>query len=150
MRFNKTVLAMIMLGAVLSIGIAAAQQANVSGHTFTVPNGYHVENTTANEMTLKKDAIHKITLNVIPKHASMTSLRPMLEKEGFELVGEDSYSLGIHPIEQQNYKTDGLLCMIYYTDAGNDSCVITNFMPESEFVPSGSANPVSTIISTID
>jgi hypothetical protein len=149
MKFGKIFLVMLVALALTTIGVVAAEQSSVSGHSFKIPDGYQIEKKDTDKIFLSKDNDHVIVLTIKDQLKSPSDLRDQYEKMGYKCIGEYKYNADGKQVIQQNYETLGVQFMAYMFDAGNDECLVSYIMPENETPSSGAANPVSTILGTI-
>lgn len=150
MKFNKIFLAILVLIVVSGIGIAVAGDASIGDHTFTIPDGFKVLESTDEMTILQEGDDHAIVVMVSDNVNSVEDSRKNLESKGYNFLGSEKYNADGKDVEQQNYGTDDLTVMAYVFDVGDEKCIVTYTIPSSETPPEGTDNPVTTILNTIE
>lgn len=150
MKFDKIFLAMLIVLVASSIGIAVAAEGTAGSHTFTVPDGFEVTNTTDEMTVLEKDNEHAIVVMLSNEIASSEDAKKTLESKGYTFINEGTYNADGKDVQQQNFEKDGLTVLAYVFDVGSEKCIVTYTIPSSETPPEGSDNPVTTILNTIE
>lgn len=150
MKFNKIFLAILVLIVVSGIGVAVAAEASVGDHTFTIPDGYKLLNSTDDTAILQEGNTHAIVVMMSDEVKSIDDSRKNLESKGYEFLGSQKYNADGKDVEQQNYGTDELTVMAYVFDVGSEKCIVTYTIPANETPEEGSDNPVTTILNTIE
>lgn len=150
MKFNRIFLAILVVLVVSCVGAAVAAEASVADHTFTIPDGFHILNSTDDSTILEQDDNHAIVVMVSDEVGTVEDARQSLESKGYKFLGSDTYNADGKDVQQQNYGTDTLTIMAYVFDAGSDKCIVTYTIPSSETPPEGADNPVTTILNSIE
>lgn len=150
MKFNKIFLAILVLIVVSGIGVAVAAEANVGDHTFTIPDGFKLMNSTDDTAILQQGDEQAIVVMMSDKVKSVDDSKKNLESQGYEFLGSQKYNADGKDVEQQNYGTDKWTIMAYVFDVGSEKCIVTYTIPANETPAEGSDNPVTTILNSIE
>ncbi|WP_407410443.1 hypothetical protein [Methanobrevibacter sp.] len=150
MKFSKIFLAILVVIAVSGIGIAAAAEANVGDHTFTIPDGFKLINSTGDTAILQQGDEQAIVVMMSDEVNSVDDAKKNLEAKGYEFIGSEKYNADGKDVEQQNYGTDKWSIMAYVFDVGSEKCIVTYTIPANETPAEGSDNPVTTILNSIE
>lgn len=149
MKIGKIFLVAAIMLVVLGMGIVVAEDISLGELEFTIPDGFEVKDSTDEMITLIQDNDHAIAV-MIPKSVSNSEdAKTYLVDQGYEFIGEETYTTDGKEVQQQNYKKDGYTVMAYILPAGADQCVVTYTIPEDQTPPEGSDNPVTTILNSI-
>ena len=150
MKFNRIFLSILVLLVVSCVGVAVAAEASIGDHTFTIPNGFKLTNSTDDATILEQDDNHAIVIMMSDEVGSVEEAKQNLESKGYTFLGSQTYNADGKDIVQQNYGTSDLTIMAYVFDVGSEKCIVTYTIPSSETPPEGSDNPVTTILNTIE
>lgn len=151
MKIKTTLIALAFLILACSMTAISAEDANVAGHSFEVPNDYKVLNTTDEQGVLEKDDSHAIVIIFADQVADSEDSISSLETKGYKFLGEETYDAEGFTINQQNFERNGLTVYSYNFKVSNgDYCIITFTMPSSETALEGDANPVTGILKTLE
>lgn len=150
MKFNRIFLSILVLLVVSCVGVAVAAEASIGDHTFTIPNGFKLTNSTDDATILEQDDNHAIVIMMSDEVGSVEDAKQNLESKGYTFLGSQTYNADGKDIVQQNYGTSDLTIMAYVFDVGSEKCIVTYTIPSSETPPEGSDNPVTTILNTIE
>lgn len=150
MKFSKIFLAILVLIVVSGIGVAVAAEANVGDHTFTIPDGFKLMNSTADSAILQQGDEQAIVVMMSDTVKSVDDSKKNLESQGYEFLGSQKYNADGKDVEQQNYGTDKWSIMAYVFDVGSEKCIVTYTIPANETPAEGSDNPVTTILNSIE
>ncbi|MEE0936185.1 MAG: hypothetical protein U0L42_11025 [Methanobrevibacter sp.] len=150
MKFNKIFLAILVLIVVSGIGVTVAAEANVGDHTFTIPDGFKLMNSTDDTAILQQGDEQAIVVMMSDKVKSVDDSKKNLESQGYEFLGSQKYNADGKDVEQQNYGTDKWTIMAYVFDVGSEKCIVTYTIPANETPAEGSDNPVTTILNSIE
>lgn len=150
MKFNKIFLAILVLIVVSGIGVAVAAEANVGDHTFTIPDGFKLMNSTDDTAILQQGDEQAIVVMMSDNVKSVDDSKKNLESQGYEFLGSQKYNADGKDVEQQNYGTDKWTIMAYVFDVGSEKCIVTYTIPANETPAEGSDNPVTTILNSIE
>jgi len=149
MKISKILLAILVLLVVSCVGVAVAAEASIEGHTFTVPDGFKVTNSTDDATILEQDDKHAIVVMMSDDVGSVEDAKQNLESKGYTFIGSQTYNTDGKDVVQQNYGTSDLTIMAYVFDVGSEKCIVTYTIPSSETPPEEGDNPVTTILNTI-
>lgn len=149
MKFGKIFLVMAIVLAVATISIAAAEEASLAGHTFTIPDGFKKVDMGSDKVGMSQDDDHAIVLTIAKDIKTPSELKASLEKEGYKFLSEDTYVADGKNVSQQNYNNNGSLFMAYTFDVDSDKCFVTYVIPENETPGEGPNNPVTVILDSI-
>ena len=150
MKFNKIFLAILVLIVVSGIGVAVAAEASVGDHTFTIPDGYKLLNSTDDTAILQEGNTHAIVVMMSDEVKSIDDARKNLESKGYEFLGENTYDAEGYSVTQQNFEKDGLTVYSYnFQMKDGKYCVITYTIPSSEQPGENEDNPITEIIKTL-
>jgi len=150
MKFNRIFLSILVLLVVSCVGVAVAAEASIGDHTFTIPDGFKLTNSTDDATILEQDDNHAIVIMMSDEVGSVEDAKQNLESKGYTFLGSQTYNADGKDIVQQNYGTSDLTIMAYVFDVGSEKCIVTYTIPSSETPPEGSDNPVTTILNTIE
>ncbi len=150
MKFNRIFLSILVLLVVSCVGVAVAAEASIGDHTFTIPDGFKLTNSTDDATILEQDDNHAIVIMMSDEVGSVEDAKQNLESKGYTFLGSQTYNADGKDIVQQNYGTSDLTIMAYVFDVGSEKCIVTYTIPSSETPLEGSDNPVTTILNTIE
>lgn len=149
MKLSKKFLILIAVVFIASVGIAVAEDATIGGHSFTVPDGFKVLNTTDEMVVLSSDNNHAISVIVQDSVKNTDDAKTYLEGQGYKFIGEDTYNADGKDVQQQNYEKDGFTVLSYIFPADDDYCIVAYTVPDGDTIPEGADNPVTTILNSI-
>ena len=149
MKFNRIFLSILVLLVVSCVGVAVAAEASIGDHTFTIPDGFKLTNSTDDATILEQDDNHAIVIMMSDEVGSVEEAKQNLESKGYTFLGSQTYNADGKDIVQQNYGTSDLTIMAYVFDVGSEKCIVTYTIPSTETPPEGPDNPVTTILNTI-
>ena len=149
MKFNRIFLSILVLLVVSCVGVAVAAEASIGDHTFTIPDGFKLTNSTDDATILEQDDNHAIVIMMSDEVGSVEDAKQNLESKGYTFLGSQTYNADGKDIVQQNYGTSDLTIMAYVFDVGSEKCIVTYTIPSSETPPEEGDNPVTTILNTI-
>ena len=154
MKFKYLIISLIVL-ALATGAVIAAEQATVGDYTFTVPDGFTVTNQTEDTTFLQIDDDHAIVISAPEAEGSPEQFKAELEKDGYEFGSEGNYTTSNYTINQYNYVKDDYQGYFYVchtdldpNDADEDLVMITYVIPADEDAPSDD-NPVNQIIGSL-
>lgn len=149
MKVNKIFLATALMLALLAMGIVVAEEVSLGDHSFEIPKGFEVLNSTDEMIVLTQDDDHVIVVMIPDAVKNSDDAKTYLEKQGYKFIAEETYTADGKEVAQQNYEKDGYKVMSYILPAGSDQCVVTYTIPTDEEPPEGADNPVTTILNSI-
>lgn len=150
MKSKSIILALSVLILACSMTAIAAENVDVSGHTFEVPEGYAIDNSTDEQVIFTNDDGYAIVVLFSDEIANSDDAIKNLESKGYTFIAEETYNSSDYEVSQQNYKKDGLTVYSYNFELDDGKyCVCTLTIPSDHTAPEGDDNPITGIIKTI-
>lgn len=150
MKSKSIILALAVLILACSMTAIAAENVDVAGHTFEVPDGYKIDNTTDEQVIFTNDDGYAIVVLFSDEIANSDDAIKTLEAKGYKFIAEETYDSSDYKVSQQNYEKDGLTVYSYNFELDDGKyCVCTLTIPSDHTAPEGDDNPVTGIIKTI-
>jgi hypothetical protein len=159
MDFSKKFLLLIALVFIASVGMVAAEDVSLGGHTFTVPEGFEIVdndgevismmNMTMLNETEDIDHIQLIDVMFTKDVKNSKEARSYYEHQGLKFIGEKKYALNGKDVLKQTYEMSGFTFVLYITSAGNDKCAVSCFVPLNQTHSEGLDNSVNAILKSV-
>lgn len=151
MKSKSIIFALLVLILACSITAISAENAELSEHTFEIPDGYSILNSTDESIQLTNDKDDAIFVLFSDKIANKDDAQKDLESEGYKFLGEDAYDAVDFNVTQQNFEKDGYTVYSYVFEVSDgEYCVITLTLSSDETAPEGNDNPVTGILETLE
>lgn len=145
--FILVLIAVLVIAA--SVSFVFAENASVSGHTFTIPDGYTINETESDTVALTLDDNHTIVV-VVSDEIDENREIVNLESEGYSFTVKGLYDYGDFNVVQQNYNSTEYAVYNYLCSSDPINLIIRLTMPSGEPPLEGADNPVCEILDTID
>ena len=150
MKSKSIILALSVLILACSMTAIAAENVDVSGHTFEVPEGYAIDNSTDEQVIFTNDDGYAIVVLFSDEIANSDDAIKTLEAKGYKFIAEETYDSSDYKVSQQNYEKDGLTVYSYNFELDDGKyCVCTLTIPSDHTAPEGDDNPITGIIKTM-
>lgn len=151
MKSKSIIFALLVLILACSITAISAENAELSGHNFEIPEGYAILNSTDTEIILTNDNDDSIFILFSEQIANNEDAQKELESQGYKFLGEDTYDAEDFNVTQQNFEKDGYTVYSYVFEVSNgEYCVITLTLSSDETAPEGNDNPVTGILESLE
>ena len=115
--------------------------ATVSGN-FTMPDGYHVKNSSDDYVLLESDQYHSISICAL-ENMDSDVLKYMLERSMYDFVYSTNYTKGSYDVEENHYNQEYQSGILYLCDNGEEMIVIDYKVPLGEEIED---SPVEVIL----
>lgn len=148
MKAKSIFLVLLITLTLFSITAISAEDATVGDSTFTVPDGYTINETDGNTVTLIGNDNTAIAI-YSGDIKSIEDARQSRLDAGFTLSGEQTYDANGIQINQQNYKKDGFNSCVYTFKKNDKDYIISFNLVEGQDIPSNEDNPVTGIINSL-
>ena len=94
-----------MLVVVSCVGVAVAAEASIEGHTFTIPDGFNLSDSSDDMVILQQDDNHAIVIMMSDEVSSVDDAKENLESKGYTFTGSKTCKALGKDVIQQNYET---------------------------------------------
>ena len=152
MKLNSKIVVALLLCVVatITVGMVAAEDLTLpDGATFTVPDGFTVQDDGDGNTALVKDDLAIIVLANDAK--SPDDAKKTLESKGYTFKSQKDVSgFGDIKVFEQAYDKDGMPIYGYVCEVDGSSYIVCAANAPSEWDVSNSDNPVNIIIKSID
>ena len=150
MKISKIFTAILLVVVVSCVGVAVAAEASIEGHTFTIPDGFNLSDSSDDMVILQQEDNHAIVIMMSDEVSSVEDAKENLESKGYTFTSSKTCKAHGKDVIQQNYETPDLTIMAYVLDVGSEKCIVTYTIPSSETPPEGCDNPATVILNTIE
>lgn len=131
----------------VNVSVLYAEEVNVGNSTFTLPEGY-VINETNNESTV----LTNNTTFIVVYTGEVVSTEQAKQKRldlGFKLLDEDNYIINGINVNQQNFHKFNVTACIYTFTKNNKDYIITLTIMDNQKIPEKENNPVTKIFNSL-
>ena len=136
------VIFLFVLIALSSIALAAAED----DCNFTMPDGYHIKNSSDDYVLLESDQYHTISISVM-ENMDSDVLKYMLERSMYDFVYSTNYTKGSYDVEENHYNQEYQSGILYLCDNGEEMIVIDYKVPLGEEIED---SPVDVILDGLE
>ena len=149
MKAKSIFLVLLMTLTLFSITAIYAEEATVGDSTFTVPDGFSINETTDNTVTLTGNDNTAIAI-YSGDTKSIEDARQSRLDAGFTLSGEETYDVNGIAVNQQNCNKDGINSCVYTFNKNGKDYIISYNLVEGQDIPSNEDNPVTEIVNSLN
>lgn len=149
MKIKAILIGLLIMLSLISTSAIYAEDATVSDSTFTIPEGFTVNETQDKMVVLTNDENTAIVV-LQGEESDTDQAKATLEEKGYTFVGEETYDASGVSITQQNYNKDGINSCLYVFTKNDKHYAITLNLPENQEIPENENNPVTGIVSSIE
>lgn len=142
-NFFFVVLALLFVNA----SVIYAEDVNVGNSTFTIPEGYVINETNDNSIVLSNNSTFIVVYagDVV----SIEEARQNRLKLGFRLLDEDNYDKDGIKINQQNFHKFNITAYIYTFTKNEKDYIVTLTILDNDKIPEDENNPVTEIFNSL-
>ena len=148
MKAKSIVLIVLLLLAVVSSTVIYAETVNVGDSSFTLPEGFTVNETDNHQVVLENGSSVIVVYqgdNVNAEDAKQKRI-----KDGYTLTGEKTYDAGNIEINQQNYNKYSVNAYVYTFTKKDKNYVIVLTLSEGDIIPEKENNPINEIVHSLN
>ncbi|RAP54556.1 MAG: hypothetical protein BZ137_01580 [Methanosphaera sp. rholeuAM130] len=148
MKKNQMITLLSLFILICGLSTIYAEDATVGSSTFTLPDGYTVNQT--NESVTMLTGENSVIVIYEGDVINLEDAKQARIDAGYEFIGEDTYDCDGISLNQQNFKKDNINACIYTFNKDNKNYIIVFTIPEGQEIPSYEANPVTGIIDSLE
>lgn len=147
MKTKTLIVLLLMILTLFSVTSINAESIIVGDTTFTMPEGYILDEDDGDQVVIK-DNTTAITVYNGPIESTETAKQNRINA-GYKLLGERTYDVDGVEVNQQNYNKDGINSWVYTFKKNYNTYIITFNLDENATIPEYEDNPVTEIINTL-
>ena len=145
MKRKSLIVGLILILFFAMLAVSTAEVNNVNDCNSTIPDGYHIRNSTDDYVLLESDKYHTISISVMESMDSDV-LKYMLERSMYDFTYCDNYTKGSYVVEENHYNQEYQSGILYLCDNGEELLVIDYKVPLGEDLED---SPVDVILDSL-
>lgn len=150
MKFRYFGIILMSLIFLFSASFVCAEEFDLSGFSFEVPEGYAINATSDNSTTLVNKNSSNYTIFIYPDNMDAKSAKVSRQSAGFSFISEENYTNENNiTINQQNYMKNESYFSFYSFKINETSFLIGYTFPIDDSNTGNASNPVESILKSI-
>ena len=129
------------------LAVSTAEVNNVNDCNLTIPDGYHIKNSSDDYVLLESDKYHSISICIMDANTDRNVLKYMLERSMYDFIYSTNYTKGDYDIEENHYNQEYQRGIVYFCDNGDELIVIDYKVPVIEEIED---SPVEVILDGLE